>query len=176
MLKNLCAALGRARRRLFGPKPAPENLTAFLGAQSQGQFISSGPLLTPEYLTSLEVVIHDVDGMARHYGTNPNAAAVAREIYHLSEHGICVDELSNGRGFAFTGYCEGVDATFAPHTLFFPFTVGDMISAVAEAERESEEVWDETHGCGSCGPEDPETGYTPVNEYCIVCNGEGTVL
>ena len=48
--------------------------------------------------------------------------------------------------------------------------------AVENVNTQAGELWNQTHGCEACGPEDPETGYRAINPACKACDGHGTVI
>lgn len=62
-----------------------------------------------------------------------------------------------------------------PVALEWPFTPAQWEDAIADVEAEAQRIWNETHGCESCGPEN-DTGNRPVNPECAECGGSGTVI
>ena len=44
-----------------------------------------------------------------------------------------------------------------------------------KAEEEAEEIWNDTHGCPDCGPEN-DYGYRSINPACKTCKGEGMII
>ncbi len=71
---------------------------------------------------------------------------------------------------------EGVDHGTGTHELFFPFTEKTWWEAVKEVEDEAKDIWDETHGCQDCYPEEDTTETNPINPECKSCKGQGTII
>jgi hypothetical protein len=74
-----------------------------------------------------------------------------------------------------SGYCEGVDAECPPIRLCWPYTHADIDDAVKAADYDGVAMWNETHGCESCGPEN-DIGYRDVNPKCKACKGAGEIF
>jgi hypothetical protein len=70
---------------------------------------------------------------------------------------------------------EGVEPTTTVHELNWPFSVKDVQDAIENVEKEAAVIWDNTHGCEACGPED-DFGYRRINPHCPSCAGHGTIL
>ena len=70
---------------------------------------------------------------------------------------------------------EGVDEGTETHVLEFPFEISEYWEALQAVEDEAAKIWNETHGCPSCG-EDDECMYVPINPKCPVCHGEGIII
>lgn len=110
----------------------------------------------------------------------------SRRVYKGTDCGAWL--RLNDEGLHVGSIVEGVERTTAVHTLtwreYEKFEGDCSADALAvwlwtkldEVEAEAKVIWDETHGCQKCGPEDPETGYTPINKKCRSCKGEGTTL
>jgi len=90
------------------------------------------------------------------------------------------------KGIGVGSIVEGVDAE-VEHEFIYPdrFLDGDeedlkhiflaaydaLVERVEEAARD---IWNQTHGCDDCGPDD---GWgRPINPECKTCHGEGTIL
>ena len=77
---------------------------------------------------------------------------------------------------------EGVDECTDVFELEFgKFTIDDFNKALDSIEEQAKEIWDRTHGCEDCYPddypEDPLGLYTnPVNPECETCEGYGAVI
>jgi len=55
-----------------------------------------------------------------------------------------------------------------------PVFVAAYEAVVERVEEAAREIWDRTHGCDDCGPDD---GWgRPINPECKTCHGEGTIL
>lgn len=125
-----------------------------------------------------------------------NLASFARAIYRSTSTGIGVgfrvegewiygsglptsplDDLLKTQqitGFSATGYCEGVDCDFDPRICEGKVTQADIWGACDAAEQDGLNVWNDTHGCESCGPE--QDGYRPINPHCATCHGDGVII
>ena len=51
-------------------------------------------------------------------------------------------------------------------------------TAVKDVAQQADDIWDMTHGCDDCGPEndDEYAGYRAINPYCSTCKGEGIII
>lgn len=89
----------------------------------------------------------------------------------MAERGERIDWLSVGSIVEGVDYdCETIEVQCEPLT-----TLRKRFSnAIADVNREANEIWDMTHGCPDCG--DEVGGYRPINPGCKACNGQGTIL
>jgi hypothetical protein len=89
------------------------------------------------------------------------------------------------RAIGVSSIVEGVDEEVEPEYLYpeafldhgeddtasFVAALDDLIGRVDEA---ASEIWDRTHGCDDCGPDD---GWgRPINPDCPTCHGSGAIL
>ncbi len=70
---------------------------------------------------------------------------------------------------------EGVDYGVEGANLFEPFPAEHFWELVDSVDRQAQVIWDDTHGCEGCGPEN-EMGYITINPKCKTCGGSGTVI
>lgn len=70
---------------------------------------------------------------------------------------------------------EGIEQTTESYSLQWPFTPQQIEEALDKVEVEAAELWDVSHGCQDCGPEDV-FGNRPINPNCLSCRGSGTIL
>ena len=49
------------------------------------------------------------------------------------------------------------------------------MKAIADTEKQADEIWKDTHGCDDC-PENPETGFHMIDPNCKTCDGEGVII
>ena len=70
---------------------------------------------------------------------------------------------------------EGIDQTTDSYALDWPFTAQQVEATIDRVEKEAKAIWDATHGCEDCGPEDM-FGYRQVNPLCPSCAGDGIIL
>ena len=98
--------------------------------------------------------------------------SIARRLYKDTSCGISF--WSDDKSVVLTGYCEGSDNYIEGHSLPFPFTSEEFWEAVAQADEDGCNTWDETHGCEECGEE--VDGVIPVNPNCKNCGGDGVVI
>lgn len=99
--------------------------------------------------------------------------SVARRLYKDTTCGISF--WTDGTEIVLCGYCEGTDWDLPGHVLTYPFTEAELWAAVAAADKDGCDAWDESHGCDSCGTEN-EYGVIPINPGCPSCKGEGVIL
>ena len=71
---------------------------------------------------------------------------------------------------------EGVDWETTPVKLKYPFEIKEFWNALDEVEKETKEIWNDTHGCEDCNLEHPEYGTAMVNPDCKTCDGYGVVI
>lgn len=78
-----------------------------------------------------------------------------------------------------SGYVEGWDGECDTHIIESvrgkSAKPADFWKAVEAAEAEAAEIWNDTHGCDDCGPEN-DYGYRSINPACKSCGGEGTIF
>ena len=120
--------------------------------------------------------IHNMRDLAKELGISSNKgvfAEVERTVYKESACGIIISKIP--RGIALSSIVEGVDASTNTFDLKYPFTMARFNAYCDEVHNEANQIWDETHGCEKCGPED-ERGYRHINPKCKHCKGEGVIL
>ena len=106
---------------------------------------------------------------------------IEKTIYKSTTSGAWVD-LDHPGWIRMGSIVEGVDECTDVHELEFgKFTMDDFWSAVEEIETQALEIWNRTHGCEDCYPddypEDPLGLYTnPVNPECKTCEGYGEII
>ena len=99
---------------------------------------------------------------------------------------VKVKEPIIGDYFFVTGYCEGSDQEHEVYYVSFPCSPDAIGEAIGQAEQDSQETWDATHGCDKCHPEGtcdewgnafaPGELGAPINPDCPSCEGAGIVL
>ncbi len=71
---------------------------------------------------------------------------------------------------------EGVDYGTATYYLTWPFTSADFGDALDKIETEARDIWNDTHGCKDCYPEQNEgLDGMIVNPDCKTCKGHGVI-
>lgn len=110
---------------------------------------------------------------ARNFGETSLGQA-KRSTYKYTACGAWL--AADPEGITVGSIVEGVDEGTQTHTLDYPFTIDQFWSALKCVEDEADTIWKETHGCENCGEEDPCTGYTPINDECVSCKGEGLII
>jgi hypothetical protein len=121
-------------------------------------------------------VITNVADLAEHLGADPTEASIAKRIYRATECGAWLKITDDATNVEIGSIVEGVDGpTAGPEVLTFPFTVPEFDAAVQTVEDQASEIWNATHGCEQCGPED-DGGYRHVNPECAGCKGEGVII
>ncbi len=121
-----------------------------------------------------EGAINSIAQLAEAIGCEPTLESVSRRVYKATSCGAHVS-LLGGRGVVVGSIVEGVEQTTGNYELIFPFTEGAFWSKLEAVESEASEIWNATHGCDDCGPEN-DTGYRAVNPECKTCDGDGTVI
>jgi hypothetical protein len=71
---------------------------------------------------------------------------------------------------------EGSSQESEVRTLLYPFHQREFWDALTAVENDVDVIWDSTHGCEDCGPEDELNGGRRINTECESCNGDGMVL
>jgi hypothetical protein len=101
---------------------------------------------------------------------------LAQATYKSTECGISLyhTDLSAGR-VIISSIVEGIEQTTQAYSLQWPFSIEDVTKAIDSVEQEALEIWNATHGCEECGPEDM-FGYRPINPECPACEGAGEIL
>jgi len=103
----------------------------------------------------------------------PEIQAVARSVYKYTSCGASINEVPGG--VSVSSIVEGAEACTPVHALLYPFTGEAWDGAVQAVEDEAKEIWDNTHGCDDCGPEEWD-GSRPINPNCKSCKGEGAII
>ena len=101
-------------------------------------------------------------------------AVISRRLYKDTECGISF-YAKDCKSIWLAGYCEGTDAECPGHEMFFPFDSDEFFKQVGIADKEGCDLWNKTHGCEKCGPED-ECGNRQVNPKCEKCGGSGMII
>ena len=99
------------------------------------------------------------------------------------------DRVCRAPKFSVSGYCEGTDIDCDVHEVFLSCTPGAIDAAISQAEKDGNDMWDQTHGCPKChpkgtcdewgnefSPEDDNWIGQPVNPDCVECKGDGVVI
>ena len=122
-----------------------------------------------------------VSGLPEHHPARRSENPVWVYCDSLSKLGNIAELLRSGvliLGVCITGYVEGCDIDLQPHILTRTrkrtVTADDIWNAVKESDSEASDLWDETHGCEDCGPED-EFGNRHINPKCQSCHGDGVI-
>ncbi len=123
-----------------------------------------------------------IQELGEYFGCEPELEHIQRRIYKDTSCGAWLEV--DAEGLHVGSIVEGVDWDTPTHTLtpgeYLAMEEGDLERwldrNIEEVEVEAQEIWDETHGCDGCGPEDPETGYIPVRPDCPRCGGSGEVI
>ena len=107
-----------------------------------------------------------ITDLARHIGCfNESEESIAKALFRGTECGISFSVTECGRTVSVAGYAEGAgDAYCEPITLSFPFEMDEFWKAVARADQEGCDLFDEFH-CWQCGA---ETDYEEPCEDCDV--------
>ena len=87
---------------------------------------------------------------------------LAHRAYKSTDCGVSLyhtDEVA-GR-VIISSIIGGVEQTTQAYSLQWPFTSEDVTKAIAAVAKKAQEIWDATHGCEQCGPEDM-FGYRPA--------------
>lgn len=118
--------------------------------------------------------ITNASDLAEYLGANePTERAMSRRLYKATSCGAWLT-LSE-TGITVGSIVEGVDQTTATHALTFPFEATELDDVIADVENEVQQIWDATHGCDECSPED-EAGYRQVRKDCPSCHGNGNII
>lgn len=85
---------------------------------------------------------HTLEDLANHLGaSHPTAESIARRLYKDTRCGIGFE--ANEEGVSVAGYAEGVDAECPDHNLAWPFELSEFDRAVAIADDEGCEMFDD---------------------------------
>jgi len=95
-----------------------------------------------------------------------------KAIYRGTECGAWISHRH--AGVAVGSIVEGCDHDTEVHELLYPFDKKDFWGKLEEVEQEVTSIWNNTHGCESCYPDNPES--TIVNPECSECEGLGTII
>lgn len=118
--------------------------------------------------------IKNASDLAEYLGANePTERSLSRRLYKATSCGAWLKLIDTG--IMVGSIVEGVDQTTETHELTFPFEATELDDAIAAIENEAQEIWDATHGCEMCGPED-ETGYRQIRKDCPSCHGQGNII
>ena len=102
-------------------------------------------------------------------------AAIKRGVYKYTSCGAWVEFTQTG--LVLGSIIEGVEQCTESHTLNYPFTDEAYWAALEAIEKEAQEIWNATHGCEDCGPEDEyNDGHIAINPHCKTCEGEGAII
>ena len=101
-------------------------------------------------------------------------------VYKYTACGAWVDLKEKG-WIRMGSIVEGVDEETDVHELEFgKFTIDDFNKTLDSIEEQAKEIWDRTHGCEDCYPEEREAfeweGICPINPDCGSCEGAGIII
>ena len=96
---------------------------------------------------------------------------VERATYKYTNCGAWITQ--DEEGILVGSIVEGCDHGTEVHGVNYPFEIDDFWKVLELVEKEAEEIWNDTHGCGE---ENIETGSTAINPDCKTCEGEGAWL
>ena len=99
--------------------------------------------------------------------------AVSKNSFRYTNYGVWVDE--DGKKVRVGCIIEGVSAVTETHELKYPFEIDAFWETLQEVDQEAGAIWDDTHGCPSCGEEN-EDGNIAINSECKSCDGEGIII
>ena len=99
--------------------------------------------------------------------------AVSKNSFRYTNYGVWVDE--DGKKVRVGCIIEGVSAVTETHELKYPFEIDAFWETLQEVAQEAGAIWDDTHGCPSCGEEN-EDGNIAINSECKSCYGEGIII
>ena len=89
-------------------------------------------------------MINDLQDLADFVGAaHPTKESISRQLYKDTECGVSFE--ATPEQVLVSGYAEGSDAELPSHTLEFPFTISDWMTAVAVADEEGCAEWDEAN-------------------------------
>jgi len=134
-------------------------------------------------------MINDIQDLASYLGAyDDTSKAIARCVYRGTAAG-CPAGVERGVDqdiFWVTGFCEGSDWEHEVYHVPFPCSPDAIGEAIEQAEKDSQETWDATHGCDKCHPEGtgdewgnvfaPGEVGAPINPDCPSCEGAGIIL
>lgn len=141
----------------------------------------------PKTKTKTAKTIQTPADVAAHFGADFDPNAVMAENSARLSHRVYEDtacgawaafmrrDVADAWTFRVGSIVEGIDAEVTPEEVTLPCTPADLDRAVKAVEDAAESLWNETHGCDACGPEN-DTGYRSINPNCASCHGEGTIL
>jgi hypothetical protein len=124
--------------------------------------------------------IVSIEAFCKHLGIDGTDIETARKrVFKDTECGASLHYLRGEDekviGIEVGTIVEGVDQETEYLKLHFPFTTAEWDEAIEHVETEAQLIWDNTHGCEQCGPED-EGGFRTINPKCPGCNGAGIVI
>tara|TARA_R110000824_G_scaffold201667_3_gene385764 strand:- start:1193 stop:1552 length:360 start_codon:yes stop_codon:yes gene_type:complete len=102
-----------------------------------------------------------------------NFKDIQSNTYKYTDCGAYINEMSDGINVG--SIVEGVDEGTALSVLQYPFEIKAFWDALQAVADEAEQIWQDTHGCEDCGPEN-EQGYIGINSDCKTCEGEGAII
>ena len=89
-------------------------------------------------------MIRNLKDLAEHVeAVREDVKSIARRLYKDTSCGIGFEEVPGGVEVA--GYAEGSDAELPNHRLLYPFTEEEFSTAVALADEEGCQEWDEAN-------------------------------
>lgn len=97
---------------------------------------------------------------------------IDRSVYRGTSCGAWVSYQRNG--VTVGSIVEGCDYGTQSYALEYPFDKKDFWGKLEEVEKEATSIWNNTHGCDACYPDNPEN--VIVNPNCSECKGSGTII
>lgn len=98
---------------------------------------------------------------------------IERIVFQSTECGAWIEFYPGG--ISIGSIVEGVEYGTKAYNMNYEFTGAKFDRHIADIEKEAKEIWNDTHGCEDCGPENPDTGYVPINPNCENCMGKGLI-
>lgn len=151
----------------------PQEVLAYVQAQEERLPVWGRKVYTCDQDASecLRRTLHDQEGKGDGF-TVDRFRAWERVRFELPVTNL----VFRGQGGVTVGsIVEGTEACTQTHELLFPFTEKTWWDTLDQVEKEADSIWNETHGCESCGAEG-EYGGPAINPDCPVCHGEGVIL
>jgi hypothetical protein len=98
--------------------------------------------------------------------------SISRRVYKGTDCGAWVSYQETGVKVG--SIVEGCDYGTGVYELTYPFDIKEFWGKLTEVEEDATRIWNETHGCEDCYPDNSEN--TIVNPDCLTCEGSGVVI